>query len=81
MSDTVRVYINAKPVDAPSGCSALDAVALLDSSAADEIRSGARGLTDSRGLPVEADVPVERGAIFRVVRRRGAAPDATPDAG
>jgi hypothetical protein len=70
MSDTVRVYINAKPVDAPAGASALDAVKIWDAAVADEITSGTRALTDSRGLPIDASVPLVQGAIFRVVRRR-----------
>ena len=73
MTDTVRVYINARPVNAPAGASALVALRLLDPALADDVASGARGLTDSRGLPVSSDVSVERGAIFRVVHRRGGA--------
>lgn len=70
MSDTIRVYINSKPVDAPAGASALEAVTVWDPAVAAEIRAGARALTDSRGLPVAADVPLFHGAIFRVVRGR-----------
>ena len=91
MNDTVRVYINAKPVDAPAGASALDAVAIWDAAVADEIRSGTRGLTDSRGLPIDAGIALVQGAIFRVIRRRDrhaagetpapGSPDTSPDAG
>jgi len=43
---------------------------LLDDALASEVASGARALTDSRGLPVPDDSPVHGGAIFRVVSGR-----------
>jgi hypothetical protein len=67
----VRVYVNGRGVDAPSGGTALDAVRLLDAALAEEVSSGSRALTDSRGLPVAADAALFHGAIFRVVRGRG----------
>lgn len=67
---TVRVYVNGRGVDAPATGSALDAIRLADASLADEVSSGTRSLTDSRGLPVPNDAPVHGGAIFRVVRAR-----------
>jgi hypothetical protein len=70
MTDTVRVYVNSRPVETPAGGTALDAVRLWDPAAADAVVRGTRALTDSRGLPIAADVAVERGAIFRVVHRR-----------
>ncbi|HJQ09737.1 MAG TPA: hypothetical protein VJ840_01780 [Gemmatimonadaceae bacterium] len=76
MSDTVRVYINAKPVDVVSTSTALEAVAQWDASQADAIRSGERVITDSRGIPTTADAPVHNGAIFRIVRARQVAEDA-----
>ncbi|MBC7895424.1 MAG: hypothetical protein H7066_08420 [Cytophagaceae bacterium] len=67
---TVRVYVNGRGVDAPSTGNALDAVRLLDEALASALLSGARALTDSRGLPVPNDSPVHGGAIFRVVSGR-----------
>jgi hypothetical protein len=70
MSETVRVYINAKPVDVAATATALDAVEQWDSSQAAAIRNGERMITDSRGIPTTADAPVHNGAIFRIVRAR-----------
>jgi len=75
MSDTVRIYINAKPVDVPASATALDAVEQWDSTQAAAIRSGERMITDSRGIPTTADAPVHNGAIFRIVRARHVADD------
>ena len=70
MSATVRVYVNGRGVDAPSEGSALDAVRLLDGEAADDVLSGERIITDSRGLPVTGDSAVFGGAIFRIISNR-----------
>ena len=76
MSDTVRIYINAKPVDVAATASAIEAVEQWDSSQAAAIRSGERMITDSRGIPTTADTPVHNGAIFRIVRARQVADEA-----
>ena len=81
MSDTVRVYINAKPVDVDSAATALDAVERWDSDQAAAVRSGERVITDSRGIVTDNTTPVHNGAIFRIVRARQAAaedPDLNP---
>ena len=70
MSDTVRIYINAKPVDVAATATAIDAVEQWDSTQAAAIRSGERMITDSRGIPTTVDAPVHNGAIFRIVRAR-----------
>ena len=70
MSETVRIYINAKPVDVLATATALEAVEQWDSSQAAAIRNGERMITDSRGIPTTADAPVHNGAIFRIVRAR-----------
>jgi hypothetical protein len=75
MSDTVRIYINAKPVDVAATATAIEAVEKWDSSQAAAIRSGERMITDSRGIPTTSDAPVHNGAIFRIVRARQAAED------
>lgn len=75
MSDTVRIYINARPVDVAATATALEAVEQWDSTQAAAIRSGERMLTDSRGIPTTADAPVHNGAIFRIVRARQIADD------
>jgi hypothetical protein len=70
VSETVRIYINAKPVDVDATATALEAVAAWDAAQAAAIRSGERMITDSRGIPARNDAPVHNGAIFRIVRAR-----------
>jgi len=66
----VRVFVNERGVSVPVGSSALHAVQALFPDDAAGIAAGRLRLTDSRGLPVEAAVPVVGGAIFRVVAVR-----------
>ena len=66
----MRVYVNATPLDVPDGSTALDAVRLLDPTAADALIAGERMLADSRGLPAAPDTPLHGGAIFRVLPAR-----------
>lgn len=70
MSETVRVYFDAKGADAPSGCSAIDALESVNAEQAAAVRGGERVITDSRGLPIDPLTPVYSGAIFRVIRAR-----------
>lgn len=70
---TVRVFVNERGVDVAAGATALDAVRALDPAQAEQVAAGARGLTDSRGLPVRATDAVYGGAIYRVVSARAAA--------
>ena len=70
MSETVRIYINGKPVDVDSAATALQAVEAWDAAQAVAIRSGDKMITDSRGIPARNDAPVHNGAIFRIVRAR-----------
>lgn len=76
MSGAMRVYVNGRGIDAPSGATALDAVRLAESVAADEIEAGESLVTDSRGLPLPADAVLCDGSILRVVANRR-----RPDAG
>lgn len=66
----VRVFVNERGVSVPVGSPALDAVQALFPDDAAGIAAGRLRLTDSRGLPVEASIPVVGGAIFRVVAVR-----------
>jgi hypothetical protein len=75
MSETVRVYVNAKPIDVPADGSALDAIQAFDAEQAAAVRAGEKAITDSRGIPTTMDAPVHNGAIFRIVRARHAADD------
>ena len=73
MSETVRIYINGKPVDVDFTSTALQAVEAWDAAQAAAIRSGEKMITDSRGIPARNDAPVHNGAIFRIVRARQSA--------
>ena len=70
MSESVRVYINGKPIDVEASVTALEAVATWDDTQATAIRGGERMITDSRGIMIGNDAPVHNGAIFRIVRAR-----------
>jgi hypothetical protein len=77
MSETVRIYINAQPIDVAGSATALDAVELWDATAAAAIRKGERLITDSRGIVAANNSPLQNGAIFRIVRARTAGTDDT----
>jgi hypothetical protein len=70
VSETVRVFVNGRGIDAPAGATALEAVRLADVRAAAGVAEGTRIITDSRGLPVDADAPAHGGAIYRLVPAR-----------
>jgi hypothetical protein len=72
VSETVRVYINARPVEVDASATALQAVEVWDETQAAAVRSGERMITDSRGIITANNTPVHNGAIFRIVRARQA---------
>ncbi len=72
MTDMVRVYINARPIDVDASATALQAVDAWDEIQAALVRNGERMITDSRGIVTANDTPVHNGAIFRIVRARQA---------
>lgn len=73
MTPTVRVYINTHGIDVPDSSTALEAIEAWNAGEAAAIRNGERMVTDSRGLPADPASVVHNGAIFRIVRARGAA--------
>jgi hypothetical protein len=75
MSDLVRIYINAKPVEVAPSATAIEAVEAWDATQAAAIRRGDRLITDSRGIVTSNNTPVHNGAIFRIVRARQSADD------
>ena len=75
MSETVRIYINAQPIDVAATTTALEAVEEWDETQAVAVRSGERMITDSRGIVTANNTPVHNGAIFRIVRARQTAGD------
>ena len=67
---TLRVYVDAKPVDVPKSATVLDAVEIADPALGASVRDGTSRVTDSRGLPIAVDTPLHGGAILRVVTVR-----------
>jgi hypothetical protein len=72
---TLRVFVNAAPIDVHAGATALDCVQGWRPEEAEDVRAGRRIITDSRGLPVANESAAHAGSIFRTVANRG------PDAG
>lgn len=72
MNETIRVYVNGRPVDVPANATAIDAIDGWNADAATSVRSGERVITDSRGIVTANDTRVQNGAIFRIVRARQA---------
>jgi hypothetical protein len=70
MSDTVRVFVNGRGLDAPAWGTALDAVAVYSTEQAAAVKAGSLLVTDSRGLPIPADTALFNGALFRLVPNR-----------
>lgn len=68
--NTIRVFVNAAPVDVPKGATALDCVRVWNASEADAIADGTRAITDSRGLEVTPGSLTQAGSIFRTVSKR-----------
>lgn len=63
----VRVYVNDHGVSVSNAAIALDAVAAFSAEQARDVEAGRSRLTDSRGLPVDASIPVHGGLILRVL--------------
>lgn len=72
MSEPLRVFVNGKGYAVPQGSTVIDAVAVADATAADEVRNGSRGVVDSRGVGVASDTPLTGGFVMRVVSARAA---------
>lgn len=70
--ETVRIYIDAQPVDAKRGATPLAALDKHDASAAALVRGGERVMVDHRGLPAPLEEQVTNGSIFRVVSSKQA---------
>ncbi|HMC56547.1 MAG TPA: hypothetical protein VKH19_15330 [Gemmatimonadaceae bacterium] len=77
MTRAIRVFVNAVPVDASEGATALECVRAWRADEAAAVVAGTRLITDSRGLPIAADSPASAGSIYRTVANRGRASDVT----
>ncbi len=70
MTDMVRIFVNSRPVDGEPGESVIGAISRWDSELAEQLNTGKKALSDSRGLSIALDTVVYNGAIFRVVSAR-----------
>jgi hypothetical protein len=70
MTRSLRVFVNATPVDVREGATALDCVRQWKGEEADAILGGQRLITDSRGLPIDAGSIARAGSIYRTVTNR-----------
>jgi hypothetical protein len=69
---TLRVFVNAAPVDVDEGATALECVRRWRTDEADAVSAGRRVITDSRGLPIASDSSAQAGSIYRTVAHRSA---------
>jgi hypothetical protein len=78
MTDTIRVFVNATPLDLSIGAKVGEAVAAYDPALVASVQSGTAFVTDGRGIQIEGDAPLASGAILRIVvrARRGSDADA-----
>ena len=65
--ESVLAFVNERLVRLPPGTSVLAAVRAHDPALADRIAAGEGYCTDGRGLPLEADAPLESGGIIRAL--------------
>ena len=70
MTQLLRVYVNAVPVDVSAGATALDCVRVWRPDEAEAVAVGRRVITDSRGLPIASDSRAQAGSIYRTVANR-----------
>ncbi len=69
MTGTIRVFVNAGPLDLPCGADVAQAVRLFDPALERQIAGGTAYVTDGRGIEIDPASPLEGGAILRVVVR------------
>jgi hypothetical protein len=69
VSEIIRVFVNANPVDLPAGSDVAQAVRAFDAGLEARIAAGAAYVTDGRGIEVEPAVRLSAGAILRIVVR------------
>jgi hypothetical protein len=67
MTASLPVFVNDRPVAAPAGATAAEAVALADPALAGALRDGRAFLTDGRGIRLDPAAGLHAGAILRVV--------------
>lgn len=72
MGEPLRVFVNGAGVSVSPGSTVLQAVSAVDAEAGEAVRSGARAVVDSRGLPVSNDTVLTGGFVMRIVSARAA---------
>jgi hypothetical protein len=81
VSGSIRVFVNASPVEVPAGADVREAIRAHDPGLERRAAAGAALITDARGIEVPLDAPLEAGSILRiVVRARRGEPDTDADA-
>ena len=69
MTSPFFIFVGGAPVSASSGQTTLEAITAWKPELA-ELLGNTRNLADSRGLPIDPELPAYAGAIFRVVSAR-----------
>jgi hypothetical protein len=69
MSGPIRVFVNSSAVDLPAGADVGQAVRAFDAALEPQLESGAAYVTDGRGIEIPVTMPLDNGAILRVVLR------------
>jgi hypothetical protein len=69
VSEIIRVFVNANPVDLPAGADVAQAVRAFDATLESRLATGAAYVTDGRGIEIEPATQLSAGAILRVVVR------------
>jgi hypothetical protein len=69
VSPSIRVFVNATPVEVPAGTDVRGAVRAHDPELERRATAGAALVTDARGIAVPLDARLEAGSILRVVVR------------
>lgn len=69
MSASIRVFVNASPVDLPAGSGVGEALRAFDPALGRQVESGAAYVTDGRGIEIDPASPLANGAILRVGSR------------
>ena len=67
-SKTLPIFINGSTVQAPEGSTLGQVLAEHQPELCASVLGGTAQVTDARGLPVDPDVPVHAGAIYRIFR-------------
>ncbi|HEX5385850.1 MAG TPA: hypothetical protein VFW66_04035 [Gemmatimonadales bacterium] len=67
LHDSMRVYVNERPLEMPPGADVRAAVRTADAALADAVEAGRARVSDGRGIDVALDAPLAAGSILRVV--------------